>query len=137
MEQRGAAQGYRGVPCVQCRSRSPFLLEQAVPLLDGARVGGKHARKAPVCLTAEVVELVSPEGGAAFDQLQVVGVKSTLIRVPETSEAWMRFPLRKNCLRPETTSQRAGPPRGRPPQGAPRRGRFKRPRAPAGPAWGV
>ena len=28
------------------------------------------------------------------------------MRVPETSEAWMRFPLRKNCLRPETTSQR-------------------------------
>ena len=75
MEQCGAAQGHRGVPCVQQVKVGPLLLEQAVPLLDGARVGCQHTRKATVCLAAKVVELVSPEGGTALDQLQVVGGK--------------------------------------------------------------
>ena len=75
VEQRGAAQGHRGVPCVQQVKVGPLLLEQAVPLLDGARVGCQHARKAAVCLASKVVELVSPEGGTPLDQLQVVGGK--------------------------------------------------------------
>ena len=75
VEQRGAARRDRGVPGIEQSQVGTFLLEQAVALLDGARIGREQPRVPGVRLPAKAVELVSPARSASLYQAQVVGGK--------------------------------------------------------------